>query len=176
MAIQVARALGAHVIATAGSQEKCRTCTTLGAVEAVNYREQDFVTVVKRLTGGNGVDVILDTVGGLYAERNLDALATEGRLVHISAATEPRFSAPLQAIMQKRAIVTGSLLRPLPLSRKLLIARQLREHVWHRIGSEIRPVIDSVYPLAKAADAHRRMESGQHSGKILLKVDETAAS
>lgn len=176
IAIQVARTLGARVVATSGTAAKCALCATLGADEAVNYREQDFVDVVKRVTGGKGVDVILDTVGGLYADENLAALATEGRLVHISSGTEPDFSAPLQAIMQKRAVVTGSLLRPLPGPRKSRIAAQLREHVWPRIGDGIRPIIDSVHPLASAADAHRRMESGAHTGKILLHVAETAGA
>ncbi len=171
IAIQLARLEGANVVATAGSAEKCGVCEKLGAIEAFNYREEDFVAGVKRATEGHGADVILDMVGGTYAKRNLEALATDGRLVHLSggnAAAE--FCVPVSAIMAKRAIVTGSQLRASPLSLKIEIARQVRERVWPHLGTRVAPVIDSIMPLAQASAAHARMESSVHIGKILLEV------
>jgi len=166
-AIQLARLEGAKVIATAGSAQKCEACVKLGAARAINYREEDFVAAVKDATGGHGADVILDMVGAEYAKRNVEALAADGRLVHV-AGGEAEFSVPVAAIMVKRAIVTGSQMRPLPLPRKTEVARALMERVWPHLGTRVTPVIDTVFPLARAADAHALMESSRHIGKILL--------
>jgi putative PIG3 family NAD(P)H quinone oxidoreductase len=168
LTIQLAKHLGAHVVATAGSPEKCEACLGFGADAAVNYREEDFVTLVHKASGGHGADVILDMVGGDYAERNLAALAMDGRILHLASGQTPVWTAPLRLIMEKRAIVSGSLLRPLPLSRKAAIARQLMEQIWPALGTTIRPRIDSVFPLREAQAAHRRMEVGAHMGKILI--------
>jgi NADPH:quinone reductase-like Zn-dependent oxidoreductase len=168
LAIQLAKHLGASVVATAGSPEKRDACLAFGADCAVDYRSEDFVAAAKQATGGRGVDVILDMAGGRYSERNLAALAIEGRIFHLSSGDVPIWSAPLRAIMEKRAVVSGSLLRPLELARKARIAVALRERIWPVLGSKIKPTIDSVFPLTAAASAHRRMESGLHIGKILL--------
>ena len=167
-AIQIARMLGARSVATAGTAEKCATCLQLGAERAINYRTEDFVAATREATGGHGADIILDMVGGGYAERNLGALAKDGRLIHLSSGNQPDFSAPLRLIMEKRAIVTGSLMRPLEPARKQKVAQALRERIWPRLGTAINPLMDSVFPLARAADAHARMEAGLHAGKILL--------
>jgi len=169
MAIQLARLQDSPVIVTAGSDAKCEACLALGAQHAVNYRTHDFVAAAKSATAGRGVDVILDMVGGEYARRNVDALAPDGRLVHLSGGTVD-FAVPLTAIMVKRAVVTGSQLRPLPLERKAEVARQLLARVWPHLGTHVRTVIDSTIPLESAAQAHARMESSQHIGKILLEV------
>ncbi len=168
LTIQLAKHLGAHVVATAGSAEKCQACLAFGADAAVNYREEDFVAIVRKASGGHGADVILDMVGGDYAERNLAALAMDGRILHLASGQTPVWSAPLRLIMEKRAIVSGSLLRPLPLARKAAIARQLAEQVWPNLGKTIRPRIDSLFPLRETQEAHRRMETGAHMGKILI--------
>ncbi|SRR6266496_3083177 len=174
MAIQLARLEGASVVATAGSAAKSDICMKLGASSAINYREQDFVAGVKRITDGRGADVILDMVGGAYAKRNLDALAPDGRLVHLSgiagAGAGTEFCVPISAIMEKRAIVTGSQLRASPLSLKIEIVRQIMGRVWPHLGTKVTPIVDSVFSLAQAADAHARMESSAHIGKILLEV------
>ena len=168
LTIQLAKHLGAHVVATAGSPEKRAACLAVGADAAVNYRAEDFVAIVRAVTHGHGADVILDMVGGDYAERNLLSLAMDGRILHLASGQTPVWSAPLRIIMEKRAIVSGSLLRPLPLARKAAIARQLVEQVWPTLGKTIRPRIDSVFPLREAQEAHRRMEVGAHIGKILI--------
>lgn len=167
-AIQIARMLGARTVATAGTAEKCATCLRLGAERAINYRDEDFVAGTREATGGHGADIILDMVGGGYAERNLGALARDGRIVHLSSGNQPDFSAPLRLIMEKRAIVTGSLMRPLEPARKRQVAQALRARIWPVLGTAINPLMDSVFPLARAADAHARMEAGLHAGKILL--------
>ena len=172
MAIQLARLEGANVIATAGSAAKCNVCLKLGAAAAINYREEDFVAGVQRITDGHGADVVLDMVQGVYARKNLEALATDGRIVHLSPGPnyEAEFCAPLALILTKRAIVTGSRLRVSPLSRKVEIAHQIMERVWPHLGTKVMPIIDSVFPLAQASDAHARMESSVQIGKILLEV------
>jgi putative PIG3 family NAD(P)H quinone oxidoreductase len=170
MAMQLARLENAKVIATAGSAAKCDICMKLGATSAINYREQDFVAAVQQTTSAHGADVILDMVGGTYAKRNLDALAMDGRLVHLSSGNGAEFCAPVGAIMAKRAIVTGSMLRGSELSKKIEIVGQIRERVWPHLGSKVTPIIDSVFPLARAGDAHAKMESSTHIGKILLEV------
>jgi len=168
IAIQLGVLEGAQVITTAGSAAKCEACTGLGAVRAVNYKEADFVAAVKEATAGHGVDVILDMVGGQYAQRNLESIAADGRLVHIASGSD--FSTPLSAVSSKRAIVTASQMRPLPLEKKKAVAKDLLERVWPHLGTRVRTLIDSVYPLEQAAKSHARMESSQHIGKIMLEV------
>jgi putative PIG3 family NAD(P)H quinone oxidoreductase len=168
-AIQLARAFGARVLATAGSAEKCAACAQLGAERAIDYRAEDFVTAVREATGGRGADVILDMVGGDYLARNLACLAVEGRRVQIAVQKGARGELDLLAVMQKRLTLTGSTLRPRPVEDKAAIARALRERVWPLLeGGRVRPVIFETFPLARAADAHRVLESGQHIGKVVL--------
>jgi putative PIG3 family NAD(P)H quinone oxidoreductase len=170
MAIQLARLEGANVMATAGNAAKCAVCEKLGASRALNYREQDFVAGVKEVTKGHGADVILDMAGGAYATKNLEALAMDGRVMHLSGGESAEFRAPLSAIMSKRAVVSGSQLRASALPVKIEIVRQVRERVWPHLGTKVTPIIDSIVPLAQAAAAHTRMESSAHIGKILLHV------
>ena len=169
-AIQLARLIGAQVVATAGSAAKCDVCVKLGAAAAINYHAEDFVAGVQGATQGHGADVILDMVGGDYAKRNLEALATAGRLVHLSGGNGAEFCVPVAAIMAKRAVVTGSQLRISPLSLKIEIVRQVMARVWPHLGTKVTPVIDSMMPLVQASAAHARMESSVHIGKILLEV------
>ena len=168
IAIQLGVLEGAQVIATAGNEAKVHACRTLGAT-GINYRERDFVAEVLRATADHGADVVLDMAGTAYAKRNLDALAMDGRIVHLSGAGGD-YSVPLNAIMAKRAVITGSLLRGSALSLKTEIVRQVTERVWPHLGTRVKPLIDSVFPLLRAADAHARMESSAHVGKILLEV------
>jgi putative PIG3 family NAD(P)H quinone oxidoreductase len=168
-AIQLAAARGARVAATAGSENKCAECVKLGATCAWNYNTEDWVTRMRELTGGRGADVVLDMVGGDYTMRNLDALATEGRLVQIAFLKTPQVSLDLSQVMRRRLWITGSTLRPRSVEEKSALARALEIHVWPLIETgRVRPVIDTVFPLAQAADAHRRMEAGLHIGKIVL--------
>ena len=169
IAIQLARMEGASVIATVGNAAKAQLCERLGAA-AINYREQDFVERVRALTNGHGVDVILDMVGGEYAKRNLEAIAMDGRLVHLAGTRGGDFNVPLPSIMAKRAIVTGSRLRESEMAVKVEIVRQVMERVSPHLGTKVTPIIDSVLPLEKAGEAHARMESSVHMGKILLEV------
>lgn len=169
-AIQLGRLEGAEVVTTAGSAAKCEACLRLGARHAINYRASDFVAEVKRFTAGRGVDVILDMVGGAYAKRNLESLAMDGRLVHIASGGPIEFSTPIHAIAAKRARITASRMRPLEIEKKRRVAAELEARVWPHLGTQIDPVIDSVYPLEQAAAAHARMESSAHIGKILLDV------
>jgi putative PIG3 family NAD(P)H quinone oxidoreductase len=171
-AIQLARAFGARVFVTAGSDDKCRRCESLGAERAINYREQDFVAEVKALTDDEGCDLIMDMVGGDYVMRNVQALAVEGRLVQIALQHGPKVDGfNFLPIMVKRLTLTGSTLRPRTVAQKAVIAAELRDKVWPLLESgAVAPVIDSVYPLADAGKAHARMESGSHFGKILLSV------
>ena len=169
-AIQCARALGAPVYATAGSEEKCRACADLGAT-AIDYRRQDFVQEVTRMTGGQGVDVVLDIVGGDYLQRNLDCLADGGRLVQIAVQQGPKGVINLLSVMQKRLILTGSTLRSRPDEDKERIARTLETRIWPLIDDgQIRPIVNRCFPLEAAGDAHRLMEAGTHIGKIVLAV------
>jgi putative PIG3 family NAD(P)H quinone oxidoreductase len=170
-AIQLASALGARVFATAGTPEKCAVCVKLGAERAIDYRQEDFVAIVKEATGGRGADVILDMVGGPYVEKNLRALAVEGRLVQIAFLQGSKVTLDLVHLMLRRQTITGSTLRPQSVAAKAAIARALNEKVWPLIeAGTVRPVIDCTFPLAEAAAAHRLMESSRHIGKILLKV------
>lgn len=168
-AIMLASALGAKVIATAGSAEKCAACERLGAVRAVNYRSEDFVAVCKEVTGGHGADVILDMVGGDYVARNYEAAAIEGRIVQIAFLHGDTAEVGFLRLMLKRLTHTGSTLRARDIAFKAGIARALEDRVWPLIeAGAIRPVIDSTYPARDAAAAHARLESGAHIGKIVL--------
>ncbi|MBD9526521.1 NAD(P)H-quinone oxidoreductase [Paracoccus sp. PAR01] len=167
MAIQVARALGARVWATAGSPDKCDACTRLGA-QAINYRDADFVEI---LTQAGGADLILDMVGGAYIARNLRALADDGRLVMIAFLGGAKADINFAQIMMRRLTVTGSTLRPQSDAAKARIAHELCRELWPFVETgAVRPLIDSSYPLARASEAHDRMEGGAHIGKILLQV------
>jgi putative PIG3 family NAD(P)H quinone oxidoreductase len=168
-AIQLAHAFGATVFATAGSRDKCEACRRLGAALAINYKEEDFVEAVRRETENTGVDVVLDIVGGDYVARNIDCLAMNGRLVQIGTQGGPRASINLTPILQRRLTVTGSTLRARTAREKGELAREVERHVWPLLASgRVAPVIDRTYPLAQAADAHRRLESSEHIGKIVL--------
>lgn len=170
-AIQLAAALGHRVFATAGTDEKCRACETLGAERGINYRSEDFVEVVKQLTAGKGVDVILDMVGGDYVPREIDALADDGRLCLIALLGGAKSAVNLGQILLRRLTLTGSTLRPRPISFKAAIASELRGKVWPLIeAGKIRPVIHSTFPLESASQAHVLMESSAHIGKIVLTV------
>ncbi len=168
-AIQLAKARGSRVFATAGSAEKCAVCEQIGAERCVNYRDGDFVAVVRDLTGGRGVDVVLDMVGGDYFARNIDVLAVEGRLVEIATLHGVKAELNIQTIMGRRLTITGSTLRPRPVADKAAIAAQLRQQVWPLLESgAVKPVIHTTFPLRDAAAAHRLMESSNHIGKLLL--------
>ncbi len=170
-AIQLARAFGATVFATAGSSDKCAACVALGASMAINYREDDWVAALLAATGGRGVDVILDMVGGDYVARNLDLLAPEGRLVQIAFLKASKTEIDLMQVMRRRLTLTGSTLRPRSVAEKGAIAAALETHVWPRLAArEVAPVIHATFPLAEASAAHRLMESGAHIGKIVLTV------
>jgi len=168
-AIQMAKAFGHRVLATAGSAQKCAACEELGADRAINYRTEDFVAVVKEATEGRGVNVILDMVGGEYIDRELKCLADDGRLVIIAMLGGAKANVNLNEILRRRLTLTGSTLRPRPIAFKGAIASSLREKVWPHIESgAIRPVIYRIFPLAEAAHAHLLMESSEHIGKIVL--------
>ena len=170
-AIQLAKQYDATVIATVGSDDKAAYCRSLGADHTINYRTQDFVAEVARITGKRGVDLVLDMVGGDYIEKNLKCLALEGRLVIIAFLKGSRVEVDWMPIMMKRLTVTGSTMRASPTARKAEIANSLREKVWPLIESRaVKPVVHRVFPLAEAAAAHVLMESSQHVGKIMLAV------
>jgi NADPH2:quinone reductase len=174
-AIQLAHALGHQVLATAGSDEKCRVCEQLGAARAINYRNEDFSAAAKEFTGGRGVDVILDMVAGDYVPREMQCLADDGRLVIIALLGGAKASVDLSAVLRRRLVITGSTLRPRPVEFKGAIARKLRSVVWPLLeAGTIRPVVFRTYRLAEAAAAHALMESSQHVGKIVLEVDPRA--
>jgi NADPH2:quinone reductase len=167
-AIQLAHALGYRVFATAGSAEKCAACERLGAI-AINYREQDFVEVVKQQTEQRGVDVILDMVAGDYLPREIEILAEDGRLVVIATLGGSKASIDAGTIMRRRLTITGSTLRARPVAFKAAIARALHEKAWPLLESrKVQPIIDQVFPAADAAQAHQLMESSAHIGKIML--------
>ena len=172
-AIQLAANMGVRVFTTAGSAEKCAACRDLGAELAINYRDEDFVTAVKSATAGEGVDVILDMVGGDYVQRNFSCLRSEGRLVQIAFLGGPKADLNLAPVMLKRLTLTGSTLRAQSVESKGRIAGALEREVWPLLASgAIAPVIDSEMPLKEAAKAHTRMESSAHIGKIMLICDE----
>ena len=168
-AIQIARARGARVFATARSPEKCRACEQLGAERAINYKETDFLEAVRASTGGRGVDVVLDMVGGEYFARNIDALAVEGRLVEIATLHGAKAELTIPTIMQRRLTITGSTLRARSVADKGAIARAVHTHVWPLLESgAVKPIVYQTFPLQHAADAHRVMEAGNHIGKLVL--------
>ncbi len=168
-AIQLASTLGVKVIATAGSADKCKACEDLGAVRAINYREEDFVEVVKEVTDGKGADVILDMVGGDYVARNIEAAARQGRIVNIAYMSGSRVEVDLLPLMLKRLTLRGSTLRARDVAEKARLTSEVRMHVWPLIeAGRIKAVVDDTYPLADASKAHERMESSGHVGKILL--------
>ncbi len=169
-AIQLARAFGARPFATAGTPDKCRACMELGAEAAIDYKQEDFVARVQALTGGSGVNVVLDMVAGPYVSRNTRALARDGRLIIIAVqggTRDPELD--FRVVMMKRLVITGSTLRPRSPAEKAAIAASLLDHVWPLLDDgRCGPVIHKVFPLAQAADAHRLMESSSHIGKIML--------
>ena len=170
-AIMLAKAFGAKVITTAGSPEKCEACRKLGADIAIDYNKEDFVTVTKEATGNKGVELILDMIGGDYVDRNFEAAAVEGRIVQIATQKGAKVTADLRRLMLKRLTHTGSTLRARPVADKATIARALQARVWPLLeAGKVRPVIDSIFPFAKASEAHARMETSLHIGKIMLEV------
>lgn len=169
--IMLVKSFGGHVVTTAGSDEKCEAARKLGADVAVNYNKEDFVEATKKATGGKGANVVLDIVGGDYIDRNYDAAAEQGRIAQISFAGNPKATANFARLMAKRLVHEGSTLRPRTVAEKAEIARGIEERVWPLVeAGKIKPVIDSTFPLAEAAQAHARMESSQHIGKIVLTV------
>ena len=170
-AIQLGRALGATMFATAGSRAKCDACVALGAARAIAYREEDFVEAVKQATGGEGLDVVLDVVGGDYLPRNLACLRLNGRLVQIGLMSESKSTVDLRPVLQKRLTITGSTLRARTPEEKGAIARAVEANVWPLVErGEVRPAIYTTFPLAQAAAAHRLLESGEVIGKIVLTI------
>jgi len=171
MAIQLAREVGAHVAVTAGSADKLDACRALGAEILVNYREQDFVEELDRATAGHGADVILDNMGAKYLARNVQALATNGRLVIIGFQGGVKAELDLSVLMRKRAAVISTGLRARPLEEKAAIVAAVREHVWPLVeDGRVKPVVHRTFPLAQAPDAHRELDAGTHIGKVLLTV------
>jgi putative PIG3 family NAD(P)H quinone oxidoreductase len=169
MAIQLAKALGSTVITTAGSEEKLELCRSLGADLAVSYRDQDFVEEVKKATDGHGADVILDNMGAKYLDRNVSALATEGRLVIIGMQGGVKGELNIGKLLAKRGAVIATTLRSRPVAEKAAICASVVEHVWPLVADgTVKPVVHTCLPLDRAAEAHRVMESGEHVGKILL--------
>jgi NADPH2:quinone reductase len=167
-AIQMAQAFGARVSTTAGSDEKCAFCLGLGAEIAINYRT-DWAAALADWAQPHGIDTILDMIGGDYFPRHIALLATGGRLVHIATSHGSQVTADLRSIMMKRLLVTGSTLRPRPVEEKSALARSVEQDVWPLFANgQIRPIVDSAFPLEQAAEAHRLMESGRHTGKIVL--------
>ena len=170
-AIQLARASKAIVFATAGTNDKCAACRSLGAAVAINYRTQDFVDVVRTETSAAGVDVILDIMGADYFARNIDCLALNGRLLQIGLMSGAKAEINLTAVLHRRLTITGSTLRARTVAEKGALAREVETHVWPLLAAgRVAPVIDRVFPLTAAADAHQRLESGEHVGKVVLTV------
>jgi putative PIG3 family NAD(P)H quinone oxidoreductase len=168
-AIQLARAFGATAYATAGTADKCRACVELGAAAAVNYATEDFVEAIRRLTDGDGVDVVLDIIGGDYLPRNIECLRLNGRLAQVGLIGGPKSQINLRPVLQNRLTLTGSTLRPRTIEEKGAIARELEAQVWPLLErGEIGPVVHTTFPLASAADAHRLLEAGDVIGKIVL--------
>ncbi|WP_246425859.1 NAD(P)H-quinone oxidoreductase [Sphingomonas kyeonggiensis] len=172
MAIHLANLFGLTIIVTAGSDDKCEAAKRIGADHAINYKTEDFVARVMEITAGKGVNIVLDMVGGDYVPRNLQCLAEEGRHVSIAVQRGMQATIPIFEIMRKRLVLTGSTLRPRSLEFKSLLADELHRTVWPLVAEgKLKPVIDATFPLADAAGAHARMESGEHVGKIVLTID-----
>src|SRR4051812_8024092 len=171
MAIALGTLFNLHVIVTCGTDEKCARAMELGALYAVNYRTQDFVEIARDLTKGHGVSVVLDMVGGDYVPRNLQALGEDGRHVSIAFQRGAKAEIPIADVMRRRLTLTGSTLRPRPVEFKAMVASEIAHTVWPYVeGGRLRPVIDSTFPLSQAAEAHARMEAGEHVGKIVIEV------
>ena len=171
-AIQLASALGARVLATVGSEAKVKDCEALGAIRAIDYKNEDFVEVVREVTEGHGADVILDMVGGDYIERNLKAAALEGRIVQIAFLKGSKVEIDLMRLMMRRLILTGSTLRAQTPEAKARMAKAIEERIWPLLASgRVKPVIDSVFSLKDAVGAHRRIDDAEHIGKIVMAVD-----
>jgi NADPH2:quinone reductase len=174
MAIQAALAFGAHVASTAGSEDKCDFLRKLGCERAINYREQDWVAAAREWAGAPpdaGVDVILDMIGGDYFPKHIDLLRRDGRLVHIASGGGPQVTLDLRKLIGKRLMVTGSTLRARPVAEKAALRDEVELHLWPLLESgRIQPIVDRVYPLSEVAEAHRRMESSAHIGKIVLRI------
>jgi NADPH2:quinone reductase len=174
-AIQLAHQFGAKVFTTAGSTEKCQACIDLGAAKAINYKTEDFLSIVKDETQGRGVNLVLDMVGGKNIQKNIGSLAPDGRLVHIAFLESSVAEIDLMPVMLKRLTITGSTLRPRTLAQKAEIATNLQTHVWPLFeANKIKVLVDSCFSLDQVAQAHRLMESSQHIGKIILKVSDQA--
>jgi NADPH:quinone reductase-like Zn-dependent oxidoreductase len=171
LAIQIFAARGNRVFATAGSEEKCDACRRFGAGRAINYRSEDFVAVLKNETGGNGVDVILDMVGGSYIQRNIEAAAVWGRIVNIAYQESPKAEVNFAPVLTKRLTLAATTLRGRSPAQKQAIRDALLREVWPNLGEAVKPVIDRVFPLAQAVQAHEFMAKTGHIGKILLKLD-----
>lgn len=170
-AIQLAKANGAQVLTTAGSQEKCEFCVALGADHAINYKTEDWAARVRELSGGNGVDVVLDMVAGPYMQKNIDVLGRDGRYVIIAFLQGPSAELNMRRVLGMRLTITGSTLRPQTVAEKSAIAAEIRSKVLPLLESrQVRPIIHATFPLARAADAHVLMESSQHMGKIVLET------
>jgi len=171
MAIGLGRLFGLHVVVTCGTDAKCAAALELGAAAAINYRTRDYVEEVRRLTGGRGVAVVLDMVGGDYVPRNLASLAEEGRHVSIAFQGGARAEVAIPDIMRRRLTLTGSTLRPRSVEFKTMVCDEIARTVWPYVeGGRLKPVVDSVFPLERVADAHRRLESGEHVGKVVLEL------
>ncbi|MEW9854829.1 NAD(P)H-quinone oxidoreductase [Novosphingobium sp. M1R2S20] len=171
MAIMLGKLFGMTVIVTCGSAAKCKRAREIGADHAINYKESDFVAEVARITDGKGVNLVLDMISGDYVPRNLKCLAEDGRHVTIAVLGGAKAHVNMAAVMSRRYVLTGSTLRPRPASFKRLLAREIATEVWPSVeNGELRPVMDASFPLTRAADAHRRMEAGDHVGKIVLEV------
>lgn len=171
MAIALAKLFGLTILVTAGSDEKCAAARGLGADLAINYKTQDFVEEVKTFTGGKGVEIVIDMVGGDYVARNLQCLAEDGRHVSIAVQGGATATIPVWDVMRRRLTLTGSTLRPRSVEFKSLLADELRRHVWPLVAEgKLKPIIDRSFPLAEAPAAHRRMEAGEHVGKIVLTI------
>ncbi|WP_179415161.1 NAD(P)H-quinone oxidoreductase [Mucilaginibacter sp. E4BP6] len=175
-AIQMAKALGCTVYATAGNDEKCKFCEELGAAKAINYKTENFADVIKQLTHNKGIDVILDMIGGDYTAPNLQSLADDGRLVFINTMKGKDVNIDLSVVMRKRLTITGSMLRSREISFKAAIAQNLEKNIWPLLKSgEIKPIIYKVFPADQAAAAHQLMESSEHIGKIVLDFEQIKA-
>lgn len=170
-AIQLARAFGATVFATAGTDEKCEVCRSLGAAHAINYRRTDFVGAIRELTSRKGVDVVLDIIGGDYLPRNIECLGLHGRLVQVGLIGGAKGQVDLRRVLNNRLTITGSTLRPRTVEEKGEIARELEAHVWPLLErGDVQPIVHATFPLEQAAEAHRLLESGDVSGKLVLTV------
>lgn len=169
-AIQMIKAMGGHVLVTAGTEEKCQSCRDLGAEKAINYKEEDFVTEVDSYTAGQGVDIVLDMIGGDYANKNIKILKPLGRMVMINAMKGRMAEVDLLQVMAKRLMITGSTLRPQSPEYKGRLAQSLLQHIWPLIPSKIKPIVYQTFPLEQASEAHRLMESSVHIGKIILET------